>query len=91
VTGHKRALFATTAIERVLVNEAGYRIGESHPASELSDADVERMRDLHEEAGWGYRRLSAEFQVPKRTVRDICTYRRRNQYPHIEAGKPRRR
>lgn len=61
------------------VNESGRRVGESHPRAVLTDSQVDMMRELHEELGMGYRRLAAMFKVSKRTVRDICAYKRRWQ------------
>jgi len=63
------------------------RVGEDHQNAVLSDAQVEAMRDRYE-AGVdgtgpriGYKALAREFEVPKRTVRDIVNYRRRAAYP----------
>jgi hypothetical protein len=61
------------------VNKSGRRVGESHPRAVLSDSQVDLMREMHEELGIGYRRLAAKFSVSKRTVRDICAYKRRWQ------------
>jgi hypothetical protein len=61
----------------VAVNENGVRVGESHPRVRLTDWEVELIRILHEEDSLGYRRLAAIFEVSKRTIRDICHYRRR--------------
>jgi DNA invertase Pin-like site-specific DNA recombinase len=51
--------------------------GESNPACRLTDDDVERMRDLHENHGIGYRRLARLFQCSKAQVRRICNYHQR--------------
>lgn len=71
----------------VALNETGtQRIGEDHPRAKLSDAEVERMRDLYEAAApgepghVGYRALAKLFNCSKRTVRDICNYSKRNQW-----------
>lgn len=63
----------------VAVNANGVRIGESHPRARLTDWEVELIRQLHEdlEEPIGYRRLAAIFEVSKRTIRDVCAYRRR--------------
>lgn len=61
------------------VNEKGLRVGEDHQRAKLTNAEVERMRKLHEEEGFGYRRLARMFEVGKTTVRNICGYRVRNQ------------
>lgn len=63
----------------VAVNEAGYRIGESHPRSVLSDLDVEEIRNLHEIAGKSYGWISMRKGISYHTVARICRYERRNQ------------
>jgi len=68
-------------------NEEGtQRIGEDHPRAKLSDAEVEAIRDEYE-AGLdgsgpkiGYRRLAKKWGVTPSTVRNIVTYRKRNQW-----------
>ncbi len=64
----------------VAVNESGLRIGEDHPRAKLTDAEVERLRQLHAE-GIGYRRLAVIFEVNRATVRDIVKFRTRAQTP----------
>lgn len=60
---------------------SGRRCGQSHHAAKLLDDEVELMRELHEmhprghPEHWGYAKLAAKFEVPKRTVANICTYR----------------
>jgi hypothetical protein len=54
----------------------GRRAGEDHPNAILTDGEVELMRQLRE-SGKTWDWLVAKFEVPKRTVRDICSYRRR--------------
>lgn len=53
------------------------RRGEDHHFAVLTDAQVERIRQMHEGGGWSYGRLAAKFDVAKSTVFDICTHRRR--------------
>ncbi len=67
----------TIKILRIKVDEAGRRIGDSHHRARLSDGDVDLMRDLHEDHGIGYDRLSKRFGVSRRTVRDIVNYQHR--------------
>lgn len=67
----------TVKVLRIKLNEAGRRIGETHHRSRLSDAEVDLMRDLHEDHGLGYDRLSKRFGLARRTVRDIVNYKRR--------------
>lgn len=63
------------------VNERGLRVGEDHQRAKLTDADVERMRQMHEVDGLGYRVLTRIFECSKSHVRSICTYRVRCQAP----------
>lgn len=69
-----------TATRMLAVNELGIRIGEDHQRAKLTNIEVDRLLDLHEEDGVGYRRLAEMFGVSKRTVRDICAYRKRCQH-----------
>lgn len=64
----------------VAVNEAGLRIGEDHPNAELTDAEVELVRKLHEQ-GLSYDDLAEKFGVSKWTIGRICRYERRAQTP----------
>ena len=48
----------------VAVNDAGLRIGEDHPNAKLTDAEVERIRSLHED-GMSYDTLAEKFEVSK--------------------------
>lgn len=61
------------------VNDKGLRVGEDHQRAKLTDQDVERMRQLHEVDGIGYRRLCKMFEVSHTAVRRICNYEMRNQ------------
>ena len=65
----------------VAVNEAGLRIGEDHPNAKLTDAEVERIRDLHEFDGMTYKALAEKFEVSKWCIGRICRYERRAQRP----------
>lgn len=57
--------------------------GEAHPKAQLSDHEIELMRQIHEEfpvgdpRHVGYRRLAKMFNVAKTTVRQFCNYSRR--------------
>lgn len=62
----------------VAVNEQGRIIGEDHPNAKLTDREVELMRTMHEE-GAGLMELARGFEVSKRTVWKIVTYRMRAQ------------
>ena len=61
------------------VNEAGLRIGEDHPNAKLTNADVERIRDLHENDGMTYKALAEKFEVSWHCIGRICRYERRAQ------------
>lgn len=65
------------------LNDRRYRIGESHHRAKLTDEQVDEMRELHEEQGIGYRTLAKQFNVSKRTVRDIVQYKTRAQTPEF--------
>ena len=60
------------------VNERGRRIGEHHGNAKLTDADVERLRQLHE-SGLGYTELARIFEVSRTAVRKIVNYQMRAQ------------
>ena len=64
----------------VAVNDAGLRIGEDHPNAKLTDAEVERIRSLHE-SGMNYETLAEKFEVSKWAIGRICRYERRAQIP----------
>lgn len=63
------------------VNENGRRIGESHQAARLTDEQVDRIRDLHEDHGLSYLQLASMYSVSKQTIASICQYHRRAQTP----------
>lgn len=63
----------------VAVNERGKRIGQDHPAARLTDQEVELMRQLHEEHSMGLTALARMFDVTKKAVWQIVTYRLRAQ------------
>lgn len=65
----------------VPVNEYGRRIGQFHHNARISDETVDRIRELHEDFGWGYLAICAELNVSLTAVRKICTYQRRAQTP----------
>lgn len=67
-----------------LVNEAGYRIGESHPNTRIPTALVERIRSLRDD-GLSYDEICDRTGVLSvATVKDICLYRRRIGLPTVE-------
>lgn len=67
---------------RVGVNEEGRRIGDGHPRTTITDADVKRMRDMHEFDGVGVRRIARLMGLRHTTVARILNFSRRNQIPH---------
>jgi hypothetical protein len=64
----------------VAVNEINRRIGQDHHNAKLTNHEVELLLVMHED-GWGYRRLSATFEVSKSLVRNIVKGKSRNQTP----------
>lgn len=60
------------------INDAGRVIGEDHPNAKLTDREVELMRTMHEQ-GAGLTELARGFEVQKKTVWKIVTYRARAQ------------
>ena len=66
---------------KVAVNERGNRIGFSHHNARIPDEVVNRIRDLHERDGIGYRRLAAMFRLNLSTVKKLARYERRGQIP----------
>lgn len=69
----------TKIIRYVAINDRGLRIGESHHNAKLSDATVDRIRELHEDEGIGYRKIAKAMGLSTSTVRMICCYLRRAQ------------
>lgn len=71
-------------VKRVGVNERGYRVGESHHRSRLSDADVELIFYLRD-AGLSFAKIARKFddglRISESTVRDVCSGRIRGQAP----------
>lgn len=67
--------------EFVLVNDAGLRVGESHPRAVLTDHEVQLMLALREEDAkqWTYKALAETFEVSVHCVASILTGRRRGQ------------
>lgn len=57
-------------------NDQGRRIGETHHKAVLSDHEVQLLLELREE-GKSLRWLSDKFEIPKVTVKSICSGRTR--------------
>lgn len=64
---------------RVGRNAEGYRVGESHHRAKLSNATVQRVHELHEQQGLGWRRISRLLKLNAHTVRDILRFHCRGQ------------
>lgn len=64
----------------VAVNERGLRIGEDHQNARYTNAEIEIVLTLRDEDK-SYGEIAHLVEMPKSTVRDICTGRRRCQYP----------
>ena len=69
-----------TASQRLVVgvNAKGLPVGQYHHKAKLTDEEVDRIRDLYEEGFLGYGALAKAFNVAKKTIHDIVTYRRRS-------------
>jgi DNA-binding transcriptional regulator YiaG len=65
----------------IAINESGKRIGEDHQHAVLTNEQVDRIRDLHEDHNLTYTQLSTMYNVSKSTIAGICQYRRRAQTP----------
>lgn len=65
-------------LRMVAVNDRGLRIGESHPRSVLTDAEVDLLLELRD-AGLTLGVLAAKFDVSKGCVAKIVSGQRRGQ------------
>lgn len=65
----------------VPVNEQGKRIGEKHHNARYSDELIDKIREMHEDQGLGWRRIAKMLNMPMDTVKKICLYERRAQTP----------
>ena len=68
-------------IALVAYDENGRRIGQSHHNATIPDETVARIRELHEEHGWGYRRIAKHLGLRWQTVAKIALYKRRVALP----------
>jgi len=62
-------------------NADGKRIGEDHPNARLTDEQIDRIRDLHEDHDLKYSQLAEMYGVSKSMIAGVCQYRRRAQTP----------
>lgn len=65
----------------IAVNDKGYAIGEDHRNAKLTNEQIDRIRDLHEDHGLKYSQLAEMYGVSKSMIAGICQYRRRAQTP----------
>lgn len=59
------------------VNERGNPLGEAHRNANLTDAQVEAIRDEYDEGKTSYRKLAEKYSVTKACVQGIIQFRRR--------------
>jgi hypothetical protein len=65
----------------VAYGENGRRVGESHHHATIPQATVDEIRELHEDHGWGYRRIAKHLGLAWYTVAKIAKYQRRVAVP----------
>lgn len=65
----------------ISVNEQGFRIGEDHPNSKLTNHEVDLVRCLHDEFSMSYKTLAEKFEISEGAVAKICRYERRAHAP----------
>ena len=70
---------ALKIIRYVATNDRGLRVGEYHPNCKYTDQVVDQLREMHEELGMTYKKISEATGIPRHTVRRICSYQRRAQ------------
>lgn len=63
----------------VAVNEYGFRIGEDHPNSKLTNEQIDAIRDLREFQNMRYTDIAKLFGLSKGAIAKICRYERRAQ------------
>lgn len=66
-------------IRYVATNDRGLRVGEYHPNCKYTDQVVDQLREMHEDLGMTYKKISEATGIPRHTVRRICSYQRRSQ------------
>ena len=64
----------------IALNDIGRRVGDSHHNAKLTNSEVDMLLEMHD-AGWGYKRLSAKFDLSRSSVRNICKGKARCQTP----------
>ena len=71
----------TTVIKKRMIvglNENGRRIGESHPKCNLTDHEVDLIRELYED-GMSISEIARKFEITKSYTHDIVHYAKRCQ------------
>ena len=66
-------------IRYVATNDRGLRVGEYHPNCKYTDQVVDQLREMHEDLGMTYKKISEVTGIPRHTVLRICSYQRRAQ------------
>lgn len=66
-------------IRYVATNDRGLRVGIYHPNCKYTDQVVDQLREMHEDLGMTYKKISEVTGIPRHTVRRICSYQRRAQ------------
>lgn len=62
-------------------NENGRRVGQSHPKAKLSDEQIDKIREDHEERGMTAGQLAIKYGSTKKTIEPILSYKVRCQTP----------
>jgi len=65
----------------VAYDDNGRRIGQTHHNATITDETVTLIRVLHEDRGWGYRRIAKHLSLRWQTVAKIARYQRRSAVP----------
>ena len=73
----------------VAYDDNGRRIGQTHHNATITDETVAVIRELHEDRGWGYRRIAKHLGLRWQTVAKIARYQRRSAVP-VSWRRPRR-
>jgi len=65
--------------KKVGVNDRGYRVGEYHHRSKLSDRDVFFVIELREVYRVPIKEIAEKFECSKELIYKICNYQRRTE------------
>jgi hypothetical protein len=65
----------------IALNERGWPIGETHWNAHISNAQVDRIRELHEDERVTPGQIAIRLNISVNTIRKICRYERRAQTP----------